>query len=449
MKKIVAKFGGSSLTNPESVFKVIKQIEAYQQPLVVVVSAFKGVTDYLLNSLVGTSEKSSYKIIEELERIHTPTIESFYLEPMERQQILLLFRQRLAELKIQLDDFFLDYTPEKEAIIVSYGERLSSLLITMFLNASGVQAKEFLPEKIGLITNGKLKNATVDLFETQKNIYDLVEKETEYVAVFPGFYGTSKDGKITLLGRGGSDYTASCLANCLKADQLDLWKDVDGILTADPNLVSTSLSIKSLTYDEAEQLAFWGAKILHSNVITPLKDQRIELRLFNLFKANGRFLPATIVSHQNNVSYKEQVKSLVFNKDYWLLRVSNVLLEEALVMELIQNQTNNGTILYVENNGVETTIILCEDLGLTIKSHLDRNNLDEYYEYQQIFLIILIGGNSLKNVEYTQFQDLIDLPKLITQFRYDHSICFAFSHDKVVDQLRHMHKYLLESSFVL
>jgi len=165
---------------------------------------------------------------------------------------------------------------------MSFGERLSAAIMTSLLQDRGVGCEEVTPEDMQLITDGEFGNAEVDFSASNETVKNRLLGEK--TAIVPGFYGVSKEGKVTLFGRGGSDYTAASIASCIGAESLDIWKDVDGFRTADPKLVTDTHGIHQLTYTEAAELAYFGAKILHPRTVEPLMAQRIPIRIFNIAK---------------------------------------------------------------------------------------------------------------------------------------------------------------------
>ena len=137
-----------------------------------------------------------------------------------------------------------------------------------------------MPEDIGLATDGAFRNASVDFPSSEAAVADTLSEDRIYIV--PGFYGISADGRINLLGRGGSDYSAAAIARCIEAEALDVWKDVNGYMSADPGLIPSARRIAALSYDEAAELSYFGAKILHPRTVEPLIEKNIPVRIFNI-----------------------------------------------------------------------------------------------------------------------------------------------------------------------
>ena len=318
-KRIVTKFGGSNLTSPQAILRVLNTIEGYNQPIIIVVSAFKGVTDQLISGMNLHSNESIEQLIEQLRFKHSEAVRLIIDNKDKRKLILNRLNRCLIELLTHLQGYHQQESLAQKDLILSYGERLSALLLSEFLNFRGLKACECKPETMGLVTNGIFQNASINLPATQRNIRRKKIFHLNQIFVIPGFYGVSNSGQVTILGRGGSDYTASSIAYCIDADYLDLWKDVDGILSADPRIISENQIVRSMNFREAEQLAYWGAKILHPKVFEPLKEKKIEVRLFNIFSQTLDMKPASVVSCQENSFKDDSPKSIVLNEDYaWL-----------------------------------------------------------------------------------------------------------------------------------
>lgn len=323
MNKTVVKFGGSNLKTAEDLKRIVEVTKNYNRPLVIVVSAFFGVTNYLTQGISKVQESINH--IDEMQffikNLKTETIEKHIKDSKLKEIIYSKIDSRLKELENYLKGIhYIGDVPDfVEDLVLSFGEKLSSLLITELLKHNGVDAEEKLPENIGFTTFGEFSNASVD-FETSTPLVKEALKENK-VYVVPGFYGVSPKGKITLLGRGGSDYSAASFAKCLGADSLDIWKDVDGYLSADPKLVENPVKIKGLSYREAAELSYFGAKILHPRTVEPLMDNSIPIRIFNIEKENRDIVPLSIIDEKSHVS-ENIVKSVTYSDNFSVLKLS-------------------------------------------------------------------------------------------------------------------------------
>jgi aspartate kinase/aspartokinase/homoserine dehydrogenase 1 len=325
MDKIVVKFGGSNLKTIDDIKRSAKIVKAYKQHIVVVVSAFFGITNTISDAMNEAllSPDEAGKIMQKIRSLHLDVADNCITQLDEKKNLLAIIDARLKELERLLKGIHYigavpDFTRDK---ILSYGERLAAPVIAAILRAEHIDAKEMLPENIGLICDGKYGNASADMETSAPLLKEaLTFKET---AVVPGFYGVTKDGSCAIFGRGGSDYTAAVIARCVGAASLDLWKDVDGFLSSDPRIVPQSKTIPFLTYAEAAELAYFGAKILHPRTVEPLEDISIPIRVMNVEAMNENIKPFTVVaSHQSAAETKSTViKSVASSDDVGILRI--------------------------------------------------------------------------------------------------------------------------------
>jgi aspartate kinase/aspartokinase/homoserine dehydrogenase 1 len=322
MSKIVVKFGGSNLKEKHDIFRVAEIIKAYNQPLVVVVSAFYGVTNILTETLkkVLSDEEEITHLLNYLSVIKNEVVTQCIENEAEREVVWNKIAKRLKELERYLQGVnCIGEVPDFiEDIVLSYGERLSSLLLSEVLKNRGFNCEEVLAEELGLQTDGEFGNATIDLEASATAVSERLAGNKIFIV--PGFYGISPNGKVTLLGRGGSDYSAASIACCINAPSLDVWKDVNGFMSADPKIVENPFRISRLTYSEAAELAYFGAKILHPRTVEPLMDKSIPIRIFNINNTLLNFEPLTIVNCQQEIR-DGVIKSVTYNDDFAVLKL--------------------------------------------------------------------------------------------------------------------------------
>ncbi len=322
MKKIVAKFGGSNLKKKEDIQKLVRVIKTYDRPMVIVVSAFYGITNHLIKSMDEVKKDESH--IEILTRFLHELKQEAILENFDdkewQDKTMNAVQSRIKELSRYLTGVhYIGDVPEfVEDVILSYGERLSSLVLTSILQSNGIDAEEALPEQMPLVTDGEFGNATVNFEVSAPHVKKRLSENKIYVV--PGFYGVSGQGKVTLLGRGGSDYSAAALARCLDAESLDVWKDVDGFMSADPKLVTSPQRITHLSYTEAAELSYFGASILHPRTVEPLKEADIPIHIGNIDTFNGSIAPGTIV-HSTGTVTDCIIKSVTYSDDFCILKL--------------------------------------------------------------------------------------------------------------------------------
>ncbi|KAA3615283.1 MAG: aspartate kinase [Calditrichaeota bacterium] len=324
MNKRVIKIGGSNLKSKADIGKIIDVIRYYNQPLVIVVSAWYGITDRLQETMARAagdrtviSDLSTYLTTLKHEIIHQ------YIDlPNERERAVNKINVRVDELAKYLKGVhYLGEAPDfTEDMVLSFGERLSALLLESILTSAGIACEKVTPEEMGLITDGRFGNARVDFERAQPLVRARLNNDV--INIVPGFYGVSRDdGRVTLLGRGGSDYTAAAIARCIDAPSLDTWKDVSGFLSADPKIIGEPRVIEHLTYREAAELAYFGATILHPMTVEPLIDANIPVRIFNINDVRGMHGSHSII-HNNEPHESGEVKSVTYTDDVALLKIS-------------------------------------------------------------------------------------------------------------------------------
>jgi aspartate kinase/aspartokinase/homoserine dehydrogenase 1 len=320
MNKIVAKFGGSNLKKKEDILKLVKVVKAYNQPMVIVVSAFYGITNHLQNAMASVKQDESQikTLTQFLIALKEEAINENFEDKSLAKQTLQKVEKRIKELERYLTGIhYLGEVPEfVEDVVLSYGERLSSLILNSILQSHGIDSEEALPEEMPLITNGEFGNATVNYQKSAEGVKNRLSKDKIYVV--PGFYGVSESGKVTLLGRGGSDYSAAAIARCLEAESLDVWKDVDGFMSADPKLVKNPVLIANLSYTEAAELSYFGAGILHPRTVEPLRKVKIPIRILNVDTFTNTIVPGTLVHATETISVGI-IKSVTYSNDFCIL----------------------------------------------------------------------------------------------------------------------------------
>ncbi len=322
MPKIVVKFGGSNLRSAEEIHRIIKVVKNYNQPLIVVVSAFYGVTNFLIDALdkARHDEEVAEKTVQYLYDLKIGLLNHFIEGEFLRIETIRLIQDQLDELKNFLHGIALtgDASKALEDHVLSYGERLSALFLNGIFNSQGLESKASFPEAIGLITDGEFANASADFYLSTTRVREALREDLIYVV--PGYYGISQENKTTLFGRGGSDYSAAALARCVGASSLDIWKDVNGFLSSDPKLVNNPVLIERLSYNEAAELAYFGAKILHPRTVEPLIHPHISVRIFNIYGNLDVTKPLTVISNEKSVQ-TGVVKSVTYSDDFGLLKL--------------------------------------------------------------------------------------------------------------------------------
>ena len=315
----VLKFGGTSVGSVDSIRQIQKIISQQTEDCVVVVSALGGITDQLLKAahLALQADETYMEVYQAIRQRHLDMVNSLIENATMRQMLCHELEGILEELRSILFGVHLvkDLSEKSEAAIVSYGEQLSSRIVTAAL--PGAVRKDSLHF---IRTDRKQGQVLLDTEVTE----DLIHKAFSpipHLAVCPGFISRdSHTDEITNLGRGGSDYTASILAASLGAEVLEIWTDVNGFMTADPRLIPNAYTIKSLSYVEASELCHFGAKVVYPPTIYPACAKNIPIRILNTFCPENK---GTIIQAKPEDS-KHYVRGLSSIRDVALITVSGL-----------------------------------------------------------------------------------------------------------------------------
>lgn len=300
----ILKFGGSSVGNPERIENVIKILKSYKnERIAVVFSAFQTVTDNLikLGDLAKASDESYLSLLIEVKEKHLTTIDELIPKTKSKKSIKYV-NELFDDLNGMLKGVFLlrELTPRTLDYLTSFGEKLSCFIISEALNSKRIKS-EFLNASELVKTDSNFTYAKVNFDITNKNIKNYFKIHKENIQIVTGFISSNKDGEITTLGRGGSDYTASIFGAALKVEEIQIWTDVDGILTADPRKVKETYPLKAVTYEEAMELSHFGAKVIHPPTMLPALKNKIKIRIKNTF--NPEYPGTVIIKRDNTVKF--------------------------------------------------------------------------------------------------------------------------------------------------
>lgn len=289
---------------PERILGVKKIIESQSEPSIIVVSAFQGITDQLEKvSRMARDRNEAYKsLLKEIEQGHYDTVKELF--PVNQQSnILAGIKVLINELEETLHGVFLlqDLTAKTQDTISSFGERLSSFIISLKVNDA------YLVEIRDLIKTDSTFGKARVLFNQCNPLIREHFKSLQKYAIVPGFIGSNERGETTTLGRGGSDYTAAIIAAAVDASVLEIWTDVDGFMTADPRKVDKAYAIESLTYAEAMELSHFGAKVLYTPTIQPVLEKRIRIHIKNTFAPEKK---GTLIGAQEIAQNQSPIKGI-------------------------------------------------------------------------------------------------------------------------------------------
>lgn len=297
----VLKFGGSSVAKPErirSIVDILKSYYAEGEHFTVVFSAFGGVTDMLIkmSEMAAKGQEEYQELFDEFSERHNLAVQELLAEEYQNEVLPQLNRNHEV-LRNLLHGIFLvrEASPRTMDYVLSFGERNSAFIISYVLRQAGIKAAYLDARKI-IKTDKQFNSAKVDFKLTYEKIHNYYTEHPE-IQIVTGFIASAKGGLTTTLGRGGSDYTASLIAAGLNAKVIEIWTDVDGVLTADPRKVKKAFTIQNMTYAEAMEMSHFGAKVIYPPTLQPALKKQIPLYIKNTFNPGFR---GTYISGQSD-----------------------------------------------------------------------------------------------------------------------------------------------------
>ncbi len=397
----VLKFGGTSVGSVNSMLSVKKIVEAVDDKVIVVVSALGGITDKLINtSKMAAAGDSSYeKEMKEIVNRHIEMVYTVIPAGHGREVLLDQVNELLSELKDIFQGIYLirDLSPKTSATIVSYGERLSSIIVAML-----IEGAQWFDSRTFIKTEKKHNRHILDSELTNQLVRETF-REIPKVSLVPGFISTDKlTNEVTNLGRGGSDYTASIIAAALDADILEIWTDVDGFMTADPRVISTAYPITELSYVEAMELCNFGAKVVYPPTIYPVCHKNIPILIKNTFNPDA---PGTIIKQEADHSSKP-IKGISSINDTCLItmtglgmvgvigvnhRIFKTLAENGISVFLVsQASSENSTSIGVRN---EDAALACEVLNEEFSKEIEMGEISPMKAEGGLATVAIVGEN--------------------------------------------------------
>ena len=380
----VEKFGGASVNSAEAVRNVFKILSMEQKKRVIVVSAM-GKTTNKLEDIVNKWFNSNIFYDEQYENLieyHNNIIENLFSTKEQegtKAKISLLFQELKSKLiRLPRNDYNFIYDS-----IVSFGERISTTIVSDFLNANKLTNK--LVYAIDLIkTDNNYRDANVDWANTQKAVEETIVPILEHydTVITQGFIGGTKENLATTLGREGSDYSAAILAHCLRSNSMTIWKDVPGLLNADPKRVENTTKLVSIPFKEAIELSFYGASIIHPKTIKPLENLSIPLYIKSFVKpedegsvicANPELNPIVpnYIFKDNQLLLSISPKDFSFIDEKNTASIFEIFARNKVKVNLMQNSAISFSVSVDENRNILPQLL--EDLQKDYKVRYNTN----------------------------------------------------------------------------
>ena len=371
---IVMKFGGSSVANADRIRHVADIIKAYKKDRpVVVLSAMGDTTDDLLEA-ADNAVKGKVDIAR-IEKLHFDTEKELGIDVPEIKELL-------GELKTLLTGISMlrELTKRTRDYLVSFGERMSVRMMATYLKKENTDAQFYDAWDVGMVSDSNYMSAELldDVWETiPAKLNGYKEGKTNAIPIVTGFIAKDKNGIITTLGRGGSDLSATMLGAALHADEIQTWKDVDGIMTTDPRVCKDARPVEEVTYEEAQELAMFGAQVLHPRSMIPCRKTGTPVRVKNSYniespgsiiveKHTGVRPQVTAITSVKNITLIDIVSSRMLGAAGFLAHIFNQFLKWDISIDVIA--TSEVSVSLTVSGKTDLTNVL-EDVGRVAEVH--------------------------------------------------------------------------------
>ena len=344
----IMKFGGSSVADYPQMVKVFDILNNTQGKKIVVLSACKGITDKLEQAAILATEKTTNhsvnknSILKSIENHHINILKSVLQKCL--SPAIEAVNNLFKELQNILEgiSFLNELTDATRDSVLAFGELLSTTIFHFLCKEKGIENALWDARNL-IYTDNNYNNATPIIKLCDENITKEYEKINADLVIIQGFIGSYNDGiirKTTTLGRGGSDYSASIIGSILNAEEIQIWTDVDGVLSADPRLYNNAFTIKQMTFEEIKDLSFWGAKVLHPKTIQPAIEKNINIKVLNTFNPSNH---GTLITA--NFSNKNFVINSVVAKENCILNIASKNISSDFSNDILYSNYCNKTFI--------------------------------------------------------------------------------------------------------
>jgi len=409
LKRLVMKFGGTSLAAGENFRLVANLVSNYVNQgfkVVVVVSALKGVTDRLIeaseHAKTGDLE-AIYRFKREITEEHLEAARKSIRDPNIRGEVSDALRRTLDELEKVLTGiaYVGELTPKSRDYVLSFGEKLSTRIAWGTLRDAGLNAQYFTGGSAGIVTDSNFGEAKPLMNVTKHQVKSRIEPllEEGVVPVITGYIAATPEGVTTTLGRGGSDYTATIIGAALGVDEVWIWTSVDGLMTSDPKIVPDAKVIPEVSFQEATEMAVFGAKVMHPRALEPAMEENIPVRIRSIFNPES---PGTLIVKEQKIKPIDVVKAITLVKDVALVNVSgagmigapgtaakvfDVLGKKNINILMISQSVSEANISFIINRGSLEKAVNALEIAL-----LGRGLIREVTAEDDICVVAVVGA---------------------------------------------------------
>jgi aspartate kinase len=440
------KFGGTSVGSEKALSNLAGIVSREKAKKALVVSAMSGVT----NTLIAWMRQPSHpdELLDSLRTKHLDAVRNL-MSPSQLDELETKLRVRLSGLGQAMERYHDPASREMmQDTISSWGERLSSVTVAALLRARGVDAVAMTSEEAGIACTGAFGSGTADLEATQRNFAKnvLPLMEAGKTPVITGYYGCDSLARPVTFGRGGSDYSGAVVGYAVGATTIEIWTDVDGFMTADPRVVPQAKNLAEMDYEEAAELAYFGAKVLHPRTIEPARRKKITVMVKNTFNPDHR---GTKI-HELKRGSGKMLKSVAMKPDLSIVKVysSEIAYRPELVTELLNAVNRQGTVAFAISTSLSTLALavpsgevkgICDRLRALRNGQVEKLNIR-----QDVALICAVGDDMLntRGVAAEVFRAAADVGaniEMISEGASDVALNFVVPGNRAVDVVRKLH----------
>lgn len=459
--RLVMKFGGTAVDSGKKIIHITDLIKSYHNKgneIIGVFSAVTGVTDEILKISRYILKKDKNKIkefINNTRSIHVDIINECIKNNAHKAKALQVVEILLKEMESILNGLVLLAEVTEKALdhLLSFGERLLTPIISYSLLDKGINSVYLTGQEAGILTDSKYGQAR-PLIDTTKirvkhNIDPLLKEKK--IPVITGFIGADQNGNTTTLGRSGSDYTATIIAACIDADEVWLWTDVNGLMTADPHIVKQAKVLREVSFAEAIELSLFGAKYMHPRALEPVMDSKIPIRIRNAFNLSNQ---GTVISKLPSKSSEKIVKSIIAIRNTALIDVSggamvgapgtaakifDALAKKSVnIMMISQSPSESSISMVVKKDDLDTAITT---LDLTLVDNLIKNV--RVNEDVAVIAVVGSGMRGIKGIAAKVFSSISEKKInviMITQGSSELNLAFVVNNTDCEKAVRSLHE---------
>lgn len=447
----VLKFGGTSVGSAEAIMRSARIITSEKGKKVVVVSAMSGITNFLIHAIEDKTTDTD-TILEQFRSKHVDTAKEVVADDL-MDEFMTEFEKRFKEFEELLRDKSRRKDPFFTDNLTSQGERFSSLLLSFAIRSLGFKSVALTSEMAGVFAIGKPLSGSCDLNKTSARMNMNVKPllHDDIIPVITGFYGINEEGKPLTFGRGGSDYAAAAIGNALDADSIETWTDVDGFMSADPRLVPTAVVIKEMNFNEAAELAHFGAKVLHPRTIEPARMKHIPVWVKNSYKPEE---PGTQIHHIKTPG-DTPLKSVAMKLDLSRITIisGEISYKQCTVARIMEKFAAAETVIYAISTSLSSIAFLVHSLdvnkALKYLNELDDKEIERIDVRSNFALICAVGDGLLHRVGFCgdvfkAVKEVGASVEMISEGASEVCLNFVVSTDMAANVVKTLHKNFID-----